>query len=503
MEEYDVVIIGSGLGGLASAAMLSREGYSVLVLEKNKQIGGNLQTFSRDKCIFDTGIHYVGGLDEGQNLNQYLRFLGIMDDLKLKKLDEDGFEILTFEGDDTEYKYGQGYENFIALLSEQFPEEREGIRSYCNRIQEVCKQFPMYNLQDRKKDWDTMTYHDVSASDFIRQCTNNPRLQGVLGGTNALYAGDADKSPLYTHALIINSYIESAYRCINGGSQIARLLTRVILQNGGKVIKHAHAKQFTFEGQNIRSVRLHDGREFGGKTFISNIHPSVTLDMVEDGKLRPAYKKRIHSLENSVSVFILHLVMNKNTTRYFNHNYYHFIHPDVWSGTHYNDETWPKNFAVFTGATSDADEYTDTLTVMAYMHYEEMQEWAGTVNTVSNETNRGEGYEAFKAAKSAILIDKLEKRFPGTKQNIAASYVSTPLTYRDYIGCRDGSLYGIVKDYKDPMRSFISPKTKVPNLLLTGQNLNMHGVLGVTIGAVVTCSELLGNEYLMDKVRKA
>jgi all-trans-retinol 13,14-reductase len=60
-EQYDIVVVGSGLGGLVSAIILAKEGYSVCVLEKNNQFGGNLQTFVRDKTIFDTGIHYIGG----------------------------------------------------------------------------------------------------------------------------------------------------------------------------------------------------------------------------------------------------------------------------------------------------------------------------------------------------------------------------------------------------------------------------------------------------------
>lgn len=78
MSKYDVVIIGSGLGGLESAYILSKEGYKVLVLEKNRQLGGSLQIFVRDKAIFDTGIHYLGGLDEGQNLNQSFKYFNIM-----------------------------------------------------------------------------------------------------------------------------------------------------------------------------------------------------------------------------------------------------------------------------------------------------------------------------------------------------------------------------------------------------------------------------------------
>src|SRR6218665_1979960 len=95
-KEYDIVIIGSGLGGLACGVMLAKEGKSVCILEKNKQIGGTLQTFARDKVIFDSGVHYVGGLDKGQNLYQLFKYLGIMDKLKLRKMDEDGFAVIIF-----------------------------------------------------------------------------------------------------------------------------------------------------------------------------------------------------------------------------------------------------------------------------------------------------------------------------------------------------------------------------------------------------------------------
>jgi len=498
-EKYDIVIIGSGLGGLECGAILSEEGYQVIVLEKNKQLGGNLQIFSRDKRIFDTGIHYIGGLDEGENLHRYFQFLGIMDELKLKRLDEDGFDIVTFEGDDTEYKYGQGYDNFIDIMSGYFPEEREGIIKYCDKIKEVCDSFPMYKLQPMRAELSHLPYLDVNAKEFIATCTSNEKLQQVLAGTNVLYAGEGDKTPLYVHALVVNSYIESSWRCIDGGSQIAILLARKIRKNGGKVVKHAEVTNFEFEGKEIKYAVLADGRKIEGKEFISNLHPSVTLDMVDEGKIRKAYRKRIKSLENSVSIFIVYLVLKKDKVKYFNCNYYHYIDTDVWEGADYGDN-WPSGYAVFTGASSKNQEYADAMTVMSYMHYDETREWEDTFNIISNKNHRGDSYEAFKKEKAEQLIDELEKKFPNIREHIETYYTSTPLTYRDYIGTKDGSLYGITKDYRNPMKSFISPRTKVPNLLLTGQNLNMHGVLGVTIGAVTTCSEILGHEYLMDKI---
>ena len=102
--------------------------------------------------------------------------------------------------------------------------------------------------------------------------------------------------------------------------------------------------------------------------------------------------------------------------------------------------------------------------------------------------------------KAEKIIDEFEKKFPNIRENMEGYYTSTPLTYRDYTATPTGSVYGVSKDAKDPLRTFISPKTKVPNLYLTGQNLNMHGVLGVTISAVKTCSEILGNNKLIEKI---
>jgi all-trans-retinol 13,14-reductase len=93
--------------------------------------------------------------------------------------------------------------------------------------------------------------------------------------------------------------------------------------------------------------------------------------------------------------------------------------------------------------------------------------------------------------------------YPDIRQHIRSYHTSTPLTYRDYIGSYDGSLYGILKDCHDPIKSFIAVRTKIPNLLFTGQNLHMHGVYGVSIGALKTCSELVGQKYLLEKIHQA
>ncbi|MCK5078625.1 MAG: NAD(P)/FAD-dependent oxidoreductase, partial [Bacteroidales bacterium] len=94
----------------------------------------------------------------------------------------------------------------------------------------------------------------------------------------------------------------------------------------------------------------------------------------------------------------------------------------------------------------------------------------------------------------------LEKRLPGIRANIEKVYTSTPLTFHDYTGTDEGSAYGIMKNCHDPLRSIILPRTKINNLFFTGQNMNLHGILGVTASAVITCSEIVGLQYLTNKI---
>ena len=115
-------------------------------------------------------------------------------------------------------------------------------------------------------------------------------------------------------------------------------------------------------------------------------------------------------------------------------------------------------------------------------------------------SERGDAYQKFKDEKIEIFITEIEKKFPNIRDCIQSVHASTPLSYRDYIGNNEGSMYGYVKDANSPMKTFLSPKTKLKNLFFTGQSLNMHGILGVTISAVFTCSHIIGSEKIMDSI---
>lgn len=500
-KEYDILVIGSGLGGLVSALILAKEGLKVCILEKNNQYGGNLQTFSRDKLIFDTGVHYLGGLSKGQNLNRFFSYLEIMDELELQKMDEDGYDRISFGEDNIEYPHAQGYENFVEQLIKYFPDEKENLENYCEEIQYVCSQFPRYNVVG-KDHYNEEILH-LNTKRFIESVTQNKTLQSVLLGSNFLYAGDSENVPFYVHALTVNSYIQSAYKCVKGGSQISKLLIRKLRQYGAEVHKHSEVSEFIFnENNSLASVKTVSGKEYFAKQFISNIEIRSTIKLIGEERLKKSFLNRVLSWQPVSSCFSVYLVLKPHSFPNFNYNIYHYSSEEqVWNAFRYKKETWPETYMLSSTQSTQYPDFSESLTAISYMDFDEVKQWENTFNTVANEHERGELYEQFKLEKTEKMIEALEKRIPNLRHAIKRIYTSSPLSYRDYIGGFEGNMYGYMKNSDNPLKTMVSPRTKIDNLFLTGQSVNMHGILGVTIGAFNTCAEIIGKETIDNHLR--
>ncbi|MBU2651996.1 MAG: NAD(P)/FAD-dependent oxidoreductase [Bacteroidetes bacterium] len=495
---YDVLVIGSGLGGLLSASILSKEGFKVCVVEKNPRIGGCLQSFARDGVVFNTGLNYTESLDRGQVLYQYFKYVGIYDRLRLRKMDEDAFERITFEGDPVEYHYSQGEDRFIEALASRFPNEKSGIINYIEKLRHLSHSFPLYDLEIKGNSTSLNEYYYTNTRKFLESLTKDEKLRSVLAATNPLYAGISEKTPLYIHGIINYSFMKSAWRLVDGSSQLAKELAAKIRENGGEIFRNKKVESIVLREKRAIAVKTADGDRMEANNIISNVHPAVTMKMIGEGELNNAYRRRIQSMENTIGMFTLYAVLNENSFPYLNYNIYHYTSDDVWKGYHYNENEWPPYVMAYTPAISGGSGFANALIAITYMHYDEVKKWENT--TVEN---RGKEYTDFKERKAELLINTLEKRIPGIRQKIAKYYTSTPLTYRDYTGTLNGSSYGIVKDSADPLRSLLMPKTRISNLYLTGQNLNLHGILGVSVNALLTCSEFLGMDYLIKNVKNA
>lgn len=493
MGKYDVIIIGSGLGGLECGVVLSREGYRVCVLEKNTHTGGCFQTFCRNGHLLDTGIHYVGSLDEGKILRQYFRYFGILDRLKMQRLDEDNFDVICFP--DGEYGYAMGHEHFVENLCRHFPEERQKLQQYAQKLKAVGELIGVEQLEQGRFSAGGLEYFYRSAWEEIKAGTENKTLQHVLAGTNMLYGGIPDKSSFYLHAMINNSNLEGAYRFVGGSMQVTDALADVIRQQGGEVWCRSEVTALKAEDGVIRRVEINGKEELEARYIISAIHPQRTLQLLRgDHGIRKAYMSRMNSLENSYGVFTAYLMLKKNSWPYPNRNYYFYREHEVW----YDPQVKPANVCLLMATPSPENgDYADVVSLMTPMYIGELQPWISSVAG-----KRGAAYEDFKAAKTEELIDMVTGRMPRLKECIESVFATTPLSFRDFTGTEEGSAYGIVKNYHSPLTTLIASHTKIRNLWLTGQNMNVHGALGVTLTAMLTCGDLLGTAYLARKIGK-
>ena len=494
MEKYDIIIIGSGLGGLVCANILSKEGYKVCVLEKNSAFGGCLRSYRRKDRIIDTGIHYVGRLDEGQILNRYFKYMGILDRLKLRRLDEDGYDIIRLA--DKEYKHAMGSDNFIETLCHSFPNERENIRRIVTQFKKVGDLINVEMLRSQHLfSGDVLPYFNCSALAFLKESTTNQTLRNAIAGAAILSGGEEENTSLYTFATILNSNIESSYRFVDGSQQVADLLIECIQAQGGVVRNRSEVTRLVVKNNRITGVEINRSEYIEGDSFISGIHPAALLDILDKTKyIKKAYISHIHSLRNSTGFFSLSILLKNNTFPYLNRNYYYYNENNPWISPDY--AKCSKRLVFFcTSASSGSDSYAKAVQILEPMYRSEVAEWEHT-----SINNRGEEYEIFKQQRAEKLIEYIEQFHPGLKEAIEEYITSTPLTYRDYTGTRDGSAYGIIKDYNDVLICLLPVKTKIPNLFITGQNNNVHGMIGVFLTAMYTCSEFVGTQYLAKKV---
>ena len=510
MEKFDVLIIGSGLGGLICGNILSREGMRVAIVEKERQPGGNLRSFTRHGQKFETGVHYTGSLEPGQTLFRYWKYLGLTDALPLQKLDRSGFDRISFG--DQEFPLAQGFGNFAEQLLPYFPDAAAELKRYTHKVAEVASAFPLYNLE-LPVNHQEHHYTNKSAFEFFQTfahiLSSNGRhvvssasssscipLSALLAGNNFLYGGHP-QTPLHVSSLISHSFISSACRIIGGSDQIAVSLANRFNSTGGTILVNREVTRIDRQGQQF-SVITSNGETCHSSRIISDIHPSVALSLLPGGMVRPAYRKRIDSLDNTVSSFILHLSLKPGSFPYLNHNCYYHHSPDPWNECHLTGRQWPGMFLLTTACQHPGQEFAETMTILTYMQYGEVAAWRET-----RTGQRGAAYEDFKSERAEKLLQLVFHRFPELQGAISRTDISTPLTYRDYTGIPEGSLYGIRKNYLEPMITTILPGTKIADFYFTGQNTNLHGLLGVTIGAVATCGEIVGLKYLLEKIKGA
>lgn len=491
MKGNRVIIIGAGLGGLECGYILAKNGMKVTVLEREAQVGGCLQTFRRGAALFDTGFHYVGALKEGESLHKLFSYFDLMN-LPWIQLDEDCFDEVVIGKDS--FRFANGHQRFEETMGAYFPKEREGLRKYVSFLKQVGDHiFDSFNKQNDGTFTDSLFAR--SAHEFLNETIKDPLLQKVLSGTSLKMELNASTLPLYTFAQINDSFIRSSWRLRGGGSQIADKLVESIETMGGEVKTRATVTYIKEEEGKVVGVTVNDEDYLEADWIISSAHPAYTVSLVgESKKMRRIYRNRIANLENTFGMFTANIRLKLGMLPYQNKNIYiHRSEADLWNVKTMDTESVLVNYSV-------PEEYSSTavnIDLLSPMSWQEVEKWSH--HPVGR---RGEDYVAYKEEKAEECIRLVERRIPELRGAIDKIFTSSPLSYHSYIASAEGCAYGIRKDYKNPMFTVLTPRTPIPNLLQTGQSLNLHGILGVSMTSFFTCAEILGMDKIVEIINQ-
>ncbi|MBQ2321745.1 MAG: NAD(P)/FAD-dependent oxidoreductase [Bacteroidales bacterium] len=484
-NKYDVIIIGAGLGGLECAFMLQKVGMKVLVLEADALIGGCLQTFRRQGHTFDTGFHYVGGLDQGQMLWRLFKYYKLLD-LPWRKMDEDCFDEVRLPTGS--YPFAQGYEHFRETLTSLFPAQADNLKNYVALLKDVGDNIANSFNPRSADDVYSQSLFARSAHEFLTATISDPTLQDVLSGTSLKMELNAQKLPLYVFAQINSSFIQSAYRIAGGGMQIAESLRQSFESMGGTLLRSKRVTAFEAADGKATAVIVNDGAErYEAQTFISNAHPATTVRLLHTaGLVRKVFQRRIENLENTFGMLTVNVALKPGTLPYQNKNIFAYTENNVWS-LHSQPRNGLKAIMISFMPPTDGSPYASGLDILTPMSWDEVSKWFGTKIGC-----RGEDYVEFKERFADQCLAMAARYVDGLQDAHLAHWVSTPLTYADYTSTEHGSAYGIRKDYNATMFTVLTPKTPVQNVFLTGQNLNLHGILGTSMTSMFTCAEIIG-----------
>ena len=472
-----VIIIGSGLGGLTCGFILQKNGYDVTVLEQGHQIGGCLQCFSRQGVKFETGMHFIGSAAEGQTMNRLMNFL-CLTDVELSSLDPKGYDTIALAGEI--FRFPNGRDAFVEQMSSYFPKEKDNLKHYIDLVARIASASTLNSLTSEERDLAMNTeYQTRSINDVLESLFRDEILRNVLVGNLPLYAAERDKTPFAQHAFIMDFYNQSAFRVVGGSDVIAHSLARSIKEMGGQVLTDKRACRIRCNETQATGVETANECFFPADYVVSTVHPARLLELLDTKLIRPAFRSRLSNIPNTTGCFTLYVKFKENTMPYMNTNFYGYHSSSPWDSDQHD-------YLYMHHCHRDKARFAKSGVVLSYMKMDEVARWQGTYAG-----HRGADYEAFKHEHAEQLIQDVERHHPGFTAAIDTYYTSTPLTYLDYTGTENGSMYGVAKDIHLGPAGRVPYRTKVPNLFLAGQNVNSHGMMGVLVGTIVTCSELL------------
>jgi all-trans-retinol 13,14-reductase len=502
-DDFDYIVIGSGMGGLTCAACLAAMGRRVLVLEQHYTPGGCTHRFRRGSRVWDVGIHLSGEVTEKDEFGRLLRFL-TQDRLKWTSLGPvydryswpDGF---TFE-------YPDSPEAYRAALLDSFPAEERAIDRWLTLVTESYAPL-MQHLKSRAlpRGLDRIAQALLArgakrflakrAKDLLDELSDDPRLKAVLSAQWFYWGTPPSCSSVAVNLLAARMFLWGGYYPVGGSSAIADGLLGTIHDAGGCLRVCADVEEILVHRDQAVGVRVRGrhGRpstDIRAKRVISaaGAYATVTRLLPEAYRNAP-WVTQITRLEPNQAHVCLYLGYRgdirgagASTT---NLGIYDSWDIEArWDAVPGRVGRCPFLWCGFGSLKNPLHDPTDEALhageVMAFLPWNTVTHWSGT-----RHGHRGDSYDQFKDELTKVMLSQFLERMPGLKPFIEHVELSTPLTTDHFLRSVAGSIYGLHTTVERMHTGALRARTPIRNLFFAGNEVALSGVAGAGLGGVL------------------
>jgi len=495
-NEFDVIVIGSGMGGLTTAAALSRLDHKVLLLEQAQSIGGLTHAFSRDGFSWDVGLHYCGAFGHNQRAGRILDWLSggtiefrsvgtVYDTLHFPE----GFEI----------SVGRPAAAYKMELKDLFPDNVAEIDAYFEVLLSAENAGHMagaerampepfrsaHRLWNKRK---IQRWCNRTTDEVIAKLITNPKLAAVLSAQWGTYGGKPREASFAVHAIVIGHYLEGAAYPVGGAGTIARGLVPVIEAAGGITRTGTPVSEILLDDGKAVGVWTSSGEEINAPFIVSAIGAGETVKHLLPQEIRDQHWAReISTFKPSVCHFQVFLGFEGDIARYganrSNHWYYESwdTNDHIWTAA--DGEPIPMMFISFPSLKDPAhdpgpsDKHTGEILVLA--------DWSSVAEFAAEGTEaRADEWASFKKSVESKMMEFFTKKFPALAPFVVHHELGTPLATVSFTGHEKGGFYGVETTPRRMLSNALNARTPVPGLFLSGQDVMTPGIAGALTGGM-------------------
>ncbi len=509
-QHFDAIIIGSGLGGLTTAALFAKKGKKVLILEKHYEAGGFTHTFNRKDLSWDVGVHYVGQVNNPDALMTKAFQYATEGKLQWASMGEI-YDKAIIDGD--EYNFVCGEENQIQEHLKHFPDEEKALRSYFAQVKNMGAATSMFFGEKSMPYWLSnflgillrkkfYSYSDQTTFDALSKLTTNQKLIAVLCAQCGNYGLPPKQSSFAMQAMITGHYLDGGNYPVGGASEIHKTLLSTIEKYGGVLALKADVQEIVITKNKANGVRLKNGDILKAPIVVSNVGARNTFKkLVHDQSSIKSIQHELEHIKASVAHICLYIgldcsdeELNLPKYNYWLYNTYDF---DSSYAAFLKDSTLdiPLAYISFPSAKdpawNDTHPHKATIQVICAASYDWVKQWEDT-----KWQKRGEDYLDFKSYFEQKLTEKVLEVVPQIKGHIILSEISTPLSTKHFSSYQEGEIYGLEHTPRRFRLNSLRVHTPIKGLYLTGQDIISVGIGGALFSGVLAASSILKTNFL-------